>query len=106
MYIKKVAAHCLLEGLEVRVRPNCLQKVVPEMGEVRNKRVRCAVSVDFGGLIRRGLLEEHVHPGDGWEDWRIERVEGAMLENRLETTERPLTCLRCESNRPCASASL
>ena len=40
--------------------------------------MRCVISLDFGSLIRRGLLEENMHPGYAREGQRAERVERAI----------------------------
>ena len=69
------------------------------------KRFKCAVSLDLGGLTRRGLLEECIYPGVDSDCHVIERAEGEMLEKRQQKTERPPTCLRCEISSSCASAS-
>ena len=56
-------------------------------------------------LTMSGLMEEHVYCGIAGKGHRNERAEGAILENKLQKIKRPLTCLQCESNTHCASAS-
>ena len=47
------------------------------------RELRCANSMDFGILIRRGLLEEHTHPG-------VERECQSSKEQYQKTDSRKL----------------
>ena len=76
------------------------------MGEERKKRVEvCTVSLDFGSLTRMWLVAGCMYPGFVGKGWNNERAEEAISENLQLKTKRTLTYLRCDGNRPCASAS-
>ena len=64
----------LLEVLEGRVTKNGLWEAVPLMEELRVK----GVSLNFGSLTRKGLVEERVHHGVTGEGLGTKRAEGAI----------------------------
>ena len=50
--------HCLLKpGREELEKKIAFGKVVSQTGDARKKEVRCAVGLEFGILVRKGLLE-------------------------------------------------
>ena len=65
--------HCLSEALEGRVGNHSFWKAVPQTEEKRNKSVRHTDSLEFVILTRKGLLEEHVHPGIGGVGWKAKK---------------------------------
>ena len=78
--VHDTAVHRLLEALYGRVGYHSLKKRVAQTIEAKNKRVSYAVSLNFGSLTVKGLLEEGMHPEVSTDSQRPERAKGARLE--------------------------
>ena len=87
---------------------NSLRMTVPQTQEVRNKRHKVFTQPTFWmynqKLVTGGTCEF-------WRNWRVSRLEEREQSWELDrrrggkNTERPSKCLRCGSNKLCASAS-